>query len=81
MSVVSGEEVAVCCKSFVKINPNGVDLAPKQVSRLPMDPTIFLHGGERGYLGPGEELVTEKERSLRRTLQASTSSSGEACTS
>jgi deoxycytidine triphosphate deaminase len=61
MSVVSGDEVAACCKSFVKINPNGVDLAPKQVSKLPMDSTIFLHGGERGYLGPGPELVTEKE--------------------
>jgi len=61
MSVVSGEEVAACCKAYVKINPNGVDLAPKQVSRLPMDSTIYLHGGERGYLGPGGDLVTEKE--------------------
>ena len=52
MSVVSGEEVAACCKSFVKVNPNGVDLAPMQVSKLPMDFTIFLRGSERGYLGP-----------------------------
>jgi deoxycytidine triphosphate deaminase len=61
MSVVSGEEVAACCRAFVKINPNGVDLAPRRVSKLPMDSTIFLRGDERGYLGPGEELMTEKE--------------------
>jgi deoxycytidine triphosphate deaminase len=61
MSVVSGDEVASCCKAYVKINPNGVDLAPLQVSRLPMDSTIFLHGSERGYMGPGEGLTTEKE--------------------
>ncbi len=61
MSVVSGEEVAACCKGYVKINPNGVDLAPKQVSKLPMDATIFLHGAERGYLGQGGELITIKE--------------------
>jgi hypothetical protein len=61
MSVVSGEEVAACCKAYVKVNPNGVDLAPKQVSRLPTDSTIFLHGAERGYLGPGGDLVTGKE--------------------
>ena len=61
MSVVSGDEVASCCKAYVKINPNGVDLAPLRVSRLPMGSTIFLHGDERGYLGPGEGLTTEKE--------------------
>ena len=61
MSVVSGEEVAACCKDYVKINPNGVDLAPKQVCKLPMDSTIVLRGAERGYLGPGGDLVTEKE--------------------
>ena len=61
MSVVSGEEVAACCKAYVKINPNGVDLAPRQVSRLPMDATILLHGDERGYLGPGDHLTTDKE--------------------
>ena len=60
MSVVSGEEVAACCKAYVKINPNGVDLAPKQVSKLPMDATIFLHGDRRGYLGEDGLLVTAK---------------------
>lgn len=61
MSVVPGEEVATCCKSFVKINPNGVDLAPKQVSKLPMDATIVLRGDERGYMGRDGELTTWKE--------------------
>ena len=66
MSVVSGKEVAACCKSFVKINPNGVDLAPTQVSRLPADLTILLHGDKRGYIGPDGELLTEKRVSPRR---------------
>jgi deoxycytidine triphosphate deaminase len=64
MSVVSGEEVATYCKSYVKINPNGVDLAPIQVSKLPMDLTILLQGEKRGYLGPGNKLLTEKETVL-----------------
>jgi deoxycytidine triphosphate deaminase len=62
MSVVSGKEVAASCKSFVKINPNGVDLAPTQVSQLPMDLTVLLHGNRRGYLGPGGALTTEKTK-------------------
>ena len=64
MSVVSGEEVAACCKAFVKVNPNGVDLAPKKVYRLPMESTIFLQGDERGYLRIGDELTTVKEELL-----------------
>ena len=64
MSVVSGSEVALYCKSFVKINPNGVDLAPLQVSKLPMGLTIFLQGNKRGYLGAESQLVTEKEQIL-----------------
>jgi deoxycytidine triphosphate deaminase len=61
MSVVSGEEVATCCKSYVKINPNGVDLAPRQVSKLPMDSTIVLRGDERGYMGRDGEVTAWKE--------------------
>lgn len=64
MSVVSGNEVAMYCKSFVKINPNGVDLAPIQITRLPMGLTIFLQGNKRGYLGTDSELVTDKEKIL-----------------
>jgi len=61
MSVVSGEEVAACCKDVIKVNPNGVDLAPKQVSKLPMNSTIVLHGQQRGYEGQGEGLILQKE--------------------
>lgn len=60
MSVVSGSEVAAFCKAYAKINPNGVDLAPTQVSRLPSDMTIILHGDKRGYLGPAGEVVSGK---------------------
>lgn len=60
MSVVSGREVAMCCKSYVKVNPNGVDLAPIQVRRLPIDATIILHGDRRGYLGENGAVSTEK---------------------
>jgi deoxycytidine triphosphate deaminase len=64
MSVVSGKEVAMHCKSFASIGPNGVDLAPRQVSRLPMELTIFLKGDERGFLDPDGRLVKEKEHIL-----------------
>ena len=60
MSVVSGKEASACCKSFVKVNPNGVDLAPTQVRRLPTDMTIVLHGEKRGYLNPDGTISTEK---------------------
>jgi deoxycytidine triphosphate deaminase len=62
VSVVSGKEVAASCKSFVKVNPNGVDLAPTQVRRLPADLTIILFGEKRGYLGPGGDVSVEKPR-------------------
>jgi deoxycytidine triphosphate deaminase len=60
VSVVSGREAAACCKSFVKVNPNGVDLAPIQVRRLPMDLTIILHGDKRGYIGKNGDISAEK---------------------
>jgi len=60
VSVVSGMEVAAFCKSYVKVNPNGVDLAPIQVSKLPSDMTIILHGNKRGYAGPGGQVVPGK---------------------
>jgi len=60
MSVVSGNEVAAFCKSYVKVNPNGVDLAPTQVSRLPTDLTILLHGDRRGFIGPDGGVTTHK---------------------
>ena len=59
MSVLSGLEVSQFCSSFKKINPNGVDIAPKEVKRIPPRATIFLHGEDRGYL----DLTTSKPKS------------------
>jgi len=61
VSVVSGREVASYCKSFVKVNPNGVDLAPTQVRELPMDVAILLHGDKRGYVRQDGSFSTEKK--------------------
>ncbi len=52
MSVLSGREVSKSCTSFSKINPNGVDLSPKEVKLVPRGSKIYLHGDERGYVGP-----------------------------
>lgn len=52
MSVLSGEEVAKSCFSYKKVNPNGVDLAPKEVKLLPRGLKIYLRGEERGYVAP-----------------------------
>ena len=63
MSVLSGSDVARCCRSFTKINPDGVDLAAKSVARIPKDSVIFLHGPLRGYLtdGMGREIVVDRK--------------------
>jgi deoxycytidine triphosphate deaminase len=50
MSVLSGEEVARSCSSYKKVNPNGVDLSPKEVKLVPRGYKIYLHGEERGYI-------------------------------
>ncbi|HVB95635.1 MAG TPA: hypothetical protein VND41_03430 [Nitrososphaerales archaeon] len=52
MSVLSGKEVARSCSSYRKVNPNGVDLSPKEVKLVPRGFTIYLHGEERGYIAP-----------------------------
>ena len=54
MSVLSGEEVSKSCASFRKVNPNGVDLSPKEVKIIPRGYKIYLHGEERGYVAPSE---------------------------
>jgi deoxycytidine triphosphate deaminase len=59
VSVLSGRDVAKFCSSYRKVNPNGVDLAPKEVKRIPEDATIYLHGEDRGYL----DLATSKPKS------------------
>lgn len=50
MPVLSGLEVSKFCATFTKYNPNGVDLAPKEVRLIPGDAIIYLHGEKRGYL-------------------------------
>jgi len=52
VSVLSGEEVAKSCFSYKKVNPNGVDLAPKEVKLVPRGYKIYLHGELRGYIAP-----------------------------
>ena len=52
VSVLSGKEVAKSCSSYKKVNPNGVDLAPKEVKLVPRGYKIYLHGEERGYIAP-----------------------------
>jgi deoxycytidine triphosphate deaminase len=52
VSVLSGREVAKSCSSYRKINPNGVDLSPKEVKLIPRGFKIYLHGEERGYVAP-----------------------------
>jgi deoxycytidine triphosphate deaminase len=54
VSVVSGKEVSKSCASFTKVNPNGVDLSPKEVKMIPRGYKIYLHGDERGYVAPSE---------------------------
>lgn len=62
MSVLSGEEVAKSCFAYKKVNPNGVDLAPKEVRALPGGLTIYIHGDERGYIrGDGPPARDSKE--------------------
>jgi len=52
VSVLSGADVAKSCSSFKKVNPNGVDLSPKEVKLVPRGFKIYLHGEDRGYVAP-----------------------------
>jgi deoxycytidine triphosphate deaminase len=69
MSVVSGEEVAKSCSSFRKINPNGVDLSPKDVKMIPRGYKIYLHGDERGYIAPSESRVRKGKKPKARDVK------------
>jgi deoxycytidine triphosphate deaminase len=66
VSVLSGTEVAKSCSSYKKVNPNGVDLAPKEVRKIPATATIFLHGEDRGYL----DLETSKPKAVTDDIKA-----------
>jgi deoxycytidine triphosphate deaminase len=60
LSVLSGKDVSRFCSSFKKVNPNGVDIAPKEVRKIPTNVAIYLHGEERGYI----DLATSKPKSV-----------------
>jgi deoxycytidine triphosphate deaminase len=62
VSVLSGEEVAKSCSSYKKVNPNGVDLAPKEVKLVPRGFKIYLHGDERGYVAPSLTRGRESQK-------------------
>jgi len=47
--ILPGREGARYLESYVKINPAGVDVAPKKIFKLP-DATIFIHGKQRGFI-------------------------------
>ncbi len=57
-----GEEVAKYLDSWVKINPTGVDVAPKVVFRIP-EATVYFKGKERGFIIDGRFV------SLREALE------------
>ncbi len=62
VSGASGKEAAKFCTSYKKINPNGVDLAPMQVMKIPSNSTIYVKGDDRGYAdksGVVSDLKTE----------------------
>jgi len=63
LSVLSGADVAKSCSSYKKVNPNGVDISPKEVRRIPAGATIYLHGEERGYLD-GKKPVTDSAKTV-----------------
>ena len=65
MSVLNGREVSKFCSSFKKVNPNGVDLVPKEVKRIPAGSKIYLRGEDRGYLEKTSGKVIDAKRVLR----------------
>ena len=60
--ILPGREAAKYLERYVKINPAGVDVAPKKIFKLP-DATVFIHGDKRGF------LVDNKFLPLKEALQ------------
>ena len=52
--ILPGEVVAKHIKEYVKVNPNGVDVAPKKIFRLPDNGEILFHGKKRGFVIEGK---------------------------
>ena len=59
--VWGGKAVAEFVDKFVKINPNGVDVAPDKIFQLPEE-TIFIREKKRGYMIGGEFVDQAKAK-------------------
>ena len=55
--IISGKEVAKYLSDFIKINPNGIDLAPLRVFKIPDNSVAFLHKNMRGYIKEDETFI------------------------
>ncbi len=49
MAALTGKEVARYVSEYVKINPAGVDIAPKKIFRIPENVAAVLDGKTRGF--------------------------------
>ena len=56
MVVLTGENVKDLVSKIVKVNPAGIDIAPKAIFRIPVEKIdyAFLEGKQRGYYIGGE---------------------------
>ena len=54
MSALTGKEVAQYVSDYVKVNPAGVDIAPKKIFRIPEDVVAVLDGRTRGFERDGD---------------------------
>ncbi len=57
--IEKGEVVAQFLESYVKINPTGVDVAPKAVYRIPDNAEVFFHGKKRGFIIDGKFVALQ----------------------
>lgn len=58
--IVAGDEVAKHCEAVKKINPNGVDLVPKEITTIPPGLVAYLYGDKRGFMTTTGEFVEGK---------------------
>ncbi|MDN5358595.1 MAG: dCTP deaminase [Candidatus Diapherotrites archaeon] len=56
MPALTGEDVARYVSEYVKVNPAGVDIAPKKIYRIPENVDAVLDGRIRGFTR-GEEVT------------------------
>ncbi|MGQ4833390.1 MAG: dCTP deaminase domain-containing protein [Candidatus Asgardarchaeia archaeon] len=48
--IVNGKIASKFVRKPVKVNPNGIDLAPEKVFMIPADITAYLYVNKRGYI-------------------------------